>query len=292
MVVLAEVVVEEEPLRAHEPVELDPFRQVVRLVTVDRADRQVVLRAEGAAIGPRRAVGHPEVGLRAGDVDQALGVEHVADVDARLAEPVLDVAGEVQVTAVLLGERSPEGPLVPQGLLEQVPCVEVHGRHVLGRRREVEQRADGEDGVAIGVRARELGRRGEQLRLLLRGRLHEGREALDGARACVEEALERETQRLGVAEVAQPPVVRRGREVVPAIPEQAPHDGLEAIRPGALLAPEPDHISKLAGDLEPEGALLRVEVRIRSGSRERVRAASPSDRRPSRHYASRTSCLL
>ena len=44
MVVHAGVVVEKETLHAHEPVELDPLSEVVRLVLVDRADREVSLR--------------------------------------------------------------------------------------------------------------------------------------------------------------------------------------------------------------------------------------------------------
>src|SRR4029453_17639798 len=100
------VVVEEEPLDSDEAVKLDPLRKVSRLVPVDGADRQVRL-SSCCDVNPLMARAHflrllqsPELVLVSSKEDQALDIDHVANRNVLLLEPLSNAARELEMAFV------------------------------------------------------------------------------------------------------------------------------------------------------------------------------------------------
>ena len=194
----------------------------------------------------------------------------------------LELGRELQVKPVLLDQRPPERPFQAERLLEQVPGVEPDGGEVLGSAREVEQCAEGQHGVPIGVRAGKLLGGSPQLRLLLFGCAHERGEARDRVGAGVREARRARGPALRrEGSVPDPSVVQPFREVVPAPAEQAGHDSLDPLRPITSLAGDAHDVLQLPGDLQPVVALLRLERRLGSSTAEVLEQRSPASVSPS-----------
>jgi hypothetical protein len=123
-------------------VELEPLGQVRRLVAIDDAGRQVVLRL-ALARPPFLAIVEPEVPVLPGDQDQRLGVGHVADRDARAGEGVVHAVRELEMARIRLRRAGLNESLV-QEVLEAAEGGETHDREAARCGPEIQQRADRE----------------------------------------------------------------------------------------------------------------------------------------------------
>jgi hypothetical protein len=264
----AEVVVEQEAFGAHQAVELDPFRQELRLVAVDGADREVAglflaARAPSRLAGMRRrrnarradpGPGLPALHAGTRDPDQALHVDHVAHVNALLLQAALHELGERDFAAVLLAHhKSRRRALAEHGHQALVAGGADH-RQPRGVEREVEQRAERQHELRRGADAldrpgsRRHRREGVETigRRLLRGR------DLDQCRP------QRDLVQLRPA--LQPSVLGTVGERVGPDAEAAVEHGVDRRFQRATLGRCRQEAGQPLGDVEPVLALLGVEA--------------------------------